>query len=95
VPPASQRDLAKVGQLDHLQALLGSHDHCRLASPLQVACVDGVERDVRKSLGKGGCLGSAPLGQRTVGVALPAARMVPVGLAVAGEEQRRHAHILP
>jgi len=42
-----------------------------------------------------GRLGLAALGQGPVGVPLPAPGAVPVGLAVSGDQQRRHAHILP
>jgi hypothetical protein len=54
-----------------------------------------VERDVREPRGELGRLGTTPIRQRAVGEALPPAGAVPVALAVAGEQKRRHADILP
>src|SRR4029077_2761180 len=66
-----------------------------LAGTPEIARVDGVERNAREPGGKIGRLGPPSCCERTVGIALPAPGTVPVCLAVAGEEQRRHANILP
>jgi len=44
---------------------------------------------------QGCCLGPPAVGQGAVGMSLPTPGPVPIGLAVAGEQERRHAHILP
>jgi hypothetical protein len=66
-----------------------------LARATQVAGVDGIQRDVREPVAEGCCLGPAAVGQGSVGMSLPTPGPVPIGLAVAGEQERRHAHILP
>jgi hypothetical protein len=63
----------------------------RLPRPGQVARVDDVDVSVRDELlGKSLRLRATALVQRDVGMSLPAAVGVPVGLAVANEEERGH-----
>ena len=93
--PRADVDLSQLGELDDLVSLRVRHGFRRFPSAAEIARVDGVERDVGKPLGQVGRLRSATIGQRPVGMPLPAPGVVPVGLAVAGEEQRRHANILP
>ena len=63
----------------------------RLAGADEVARVDRLELLVGELLGEPSRLPAAVVAQRPVGVALEAAVGVPVGLAVANEEERGHA----
>ena len=63
----------------------------RLAGAQQVARADRVDPPPDQRLGELARLLAAACVERTVGVTLPAPLAVPVGLAVACEEERRHA----
>jgi hypothetical protein len=90
--PVAHVDLAQCLELLHLELELPGDDPRRLCRAAKRARVDGVEtleaQDVRELEG----LASSGLVQRRVGVTLVPVLAVPVGLAVADEdERRRHA----
>lgn len=62
---------------------------------MQVARVDGLERNLSEPRRELRGLGPAALGQRPVGEALPASGAVPIALTVPGQEEGRHPDILP
>jgi 3-oxoacyl-[acyl-carrier protein] reductase len=89
--PVADIDLAQSridldGQLEPLgddeRGLVGAHE---------VARVDDVDRAVRERLRELARLLAADVVQRLVRVSLPAAFTVPIGFAVSGKEDRRHA----
>jgi 3-oxoacyl-[acyl-carrier protein] reductase len=89
--PRSDVDLSKLRKLVHIEPLRLRHDRCGVARSLQVARVDGVELDVGESFRQRFGLRASALGQRAVGMTLPAALGVPVALPVPREKERRHA----
>ena len=58
--------------------------------PLEVAGVDRIELDACEADGERLGLVATLVGERPVGVPLPASRSIPVALSVTGEEDRRH-----
>src|SRR5206468_9161563 len=89
--PVTDVDLAQLAQRRHVEPPTGSDDRGSLPRPGEVARVDGVDRgagEVGREL-----LGLHPPGcaERRVAVTLPAAGAVPLGLAMAREENRRHS----
>src|ERR1700751_300422 len=67
-----------------------AHDLGGLARPGKVARIDRVEVLIRQLFGGLPRLPPAEIAQRPVGVAMEATVGVPVGLAVANEQQSRH-----
>jgi 3-oxoacyl-[acyl-carrier protein] reductase len=75
----------------HLEPLrLGDNRRGVACSP-QVARIHGVEFDVGESFRQRLGLRAPALGQRAIGVTLPAALGIPVALPMAREKERRHA----
>ena len=80
---------AQVHELHDVEPAPRGNGACRLDGAAQVAGVDGVEPLTGEVVGQGASLLAAAGVQRSVGVALDAPFRVPVGLAVAREEDRR------
>jgi NAD(P)-dependent dehydrogenase (short-subunit alcohol dehydrogenase family) len=93
--PGADVDLAQVRQRLDLEALGVGVRRGGVASATEVARVDGVEWDAGEPLCEGLGLGTAELGERPVGLALPAPLTVPVALAVARKQDRRHGVSYP
>jgi len=93
--PRTDADLTELRKLDDVEPLGLRHRLRGLAGAAEIARINRVERDVREALRESGRLGASSVGQGPVGMPLPTASPVPVGLAVPGEQQRRHAYILP
>ena len=90
VPPVL---LAQVGIHDDREAELLAEDLRGLAGAGQVARVDRVDVVVGEPVGEGLRL-PAPVGvQRTIGVTLQLPLGIPIGLAVANEQQLRHLQL--
>ncbi len=89
--PGADVDLAETAVDHHGNAVRLRDDHGSLVCTPQVARVDGVEGIGGQPGGELACLTAPGLVQRWVGPTLEAAFPVPVGLAVAREEDRRHA----
>ena len=84
--PRADVDLAQTRILDDGEPQPVGDDTSSLARAQQVARVDRGDPVAGEPLGELGRLGSTSVVERGVGVALPAADAVPVGLAVACEE---------
>jgi 3-oxoacyl-[acyl-carrier protein] reductase len=89
--PASEVPLAQVGKRRDLQPARARDDAGRLVGAEEIAGIDGVDPFGGKRLRQRACLGPARVVQACVGVALHPTVAVPVGLAVPGKEDRRHA----
>lgn len=88
--PGADIDLAESAVDHHGNAVRPRDDDGSLVCPPQVARVDGVEGIGGQAARELACLSAPGLVQRWVGPALEAAFPVPVGLAVAREEDSRH-----
>jgi 3-oxoacyl-[acyl-carrier protein] reductase len=93
--PFADVDLSESLELGHLETLCARDRFGRLPRALEVARVHSVELDPGEPLGERLSLASPALGQGSIIETLPAAGTIPVRLAVAGEEERRHRDILP
>ena len=106
IDEAAAFDIAKValtqtGQQGHWRGMRRGNNACGFGGALQVAAVDVVDRAVGQRLGQQPRLLAAGIVQGDVGMALDAPRGVPVGFAMANDQQagggsdRRHAGIIP
>lgn len=90
--PRTEVAFAELGESRHVEAARIRDDARRLVRAPEVARVDGVDRLLRERLGERVRLRAARVVEGRVGMSLDAAITIPVGLAVAGEkDRRRHA----
>ena len=89
--PAPDVHLAEARLDDDRTAQPGRDDLGRLARAAEIAGIDRGDLLACEFLGERTRLLAAPLVERRVGLALPTAVPVPIGLAVANEDQRGHA----
>ncbi len=87
--PRSEAPLAQPRIDAHLEAQLGRDDLRRLTRPSEIARIEHVDPAV-ELLGERPGLLTAEVVQSRVGAALPPAVAVPIGLAVANQEQCGH-----
>ena len=91
--PRADVDLAQPRILDHGEPEPVGDDVCRLARSHEVARVDRGDPVAGEPVRKLCRLASAGVVERGIGVSLPASDAIPVGLAVACEEDPRHASL--
>jgi 3-oxoacyl-[acyl-carrier protein] reductase len=90
--PRADVDLAERRVLDDREVEALGHDPRRRARPLQVARVDRRDALVGQALRETGCLAPAELVEGRVGMTLPTPDVIPVRLAVTGEEDPGRGH---
>ena len=88
--PRSDVHLSKVAAPLDAQSTPSGHGLRGLRRSDEVARVDRRDLDALEAVGECCCLQPPAVGQRPVGMPLPAPLAVPVALAVAGEQDRRH-----
>src|SRR5829696_3085064 len=88
--PGSDVDLAQRGIDDDGDIVRRCHDHGGRVGAAKVACVHGVQPGPAQAFGENPGLRPSCVVERRVGPALEAALPVPIRLAVACQEDRRH-----
>src|SRR6185295_12618717 len=88
--PRAEVALAQLAHRRDADPASGERDPRRVRGAREVARVRRVERDAFEQTSEAARLLASEVGQRTVRLPEPAALAVPVGLAVTGDDERRH-----
>src|SRR5258707_25464 len=93
--PRAEVLLPQVRELVHAEARGGHGDLCSLSRSLEGAGINGIEALALELFGKRLRLGTTHVVERDVGVTLDTPFAIPVGLAMAHEEDRRRHTLKP